>query len=48
MKSKVYFVPVKDTDSIAAVNAKLSVLLAESEVLSFAREGGKVAVKLMK
>ena len=31
MKSKVYFVPVKDTDSITAVNAKLSSLLAESK-----------------
>ena len=46
MKSKVYFVPVKETDSITAVNTKLSSLLAESKVLSFAKENRKVAVKL--
>lgn len=46
MKSKVYFVPVKDSDNISAVNEKLSLLLEESKVLAFVREGMKVAVKL--
>lgn len=46
MKSKVYFVPVNDSDDITGVNTKLKLLLAESKVLSFATGNRKVAVKL--
>ena len=46
MKSKVYFIPVNDSDDITGVNAKLKLLLAESKVLSFATGNRKVAVKL--
>ncbi len=46
MKSKVYFVPVNDSDDITSVNTKLKLLLAESRVLSFATGNRKVAVKL--
>lgn len=46
MKSQVYFVPVEDADNISAVNAKLSLLLAESKVLAFVGRGQKVGVKL--
>ena len=46
MKSKVFFVPVKDAEDIDAVNGKLDLLLAESRVLSVVDGGRKVVVKL--
>ena len=46
MKSKVFFVPVKDAEDIDAVNAGLKLLLAESGTQAVAEAGSKVAVKL--
>lgn len=46
MKSKVFFVPVEDAENINAVNRKLTLLLAESRVLSVAEATRKVVVKL--
>jgi uncharacterized protein len=46
MKSKVYFVRVADADNISAVNARLSLLLAESRMLGFLKGAQKVAVKM--
>jgi hypothetical protein len=46
MKSKVYFVPIKDANDLQAVNEKLKVLLDKSRVLSFIPEKSKVCVKL--
>jgi len=46
MKSKVYFIPVKESESIPAVSAKTKHLLEESRVLSFIAKGANVAVKM--
>lgn len=46
MKSKVFFVPVKDAEDIDAVNRQLDVLLTKSEVLSVVEKSRNVAVKL--
>jgi len=46
MKSKVYFAQVADGDDISAVNARLSLLLAESRILEFVAGMKKVAVKM--
>jgi len=46
MKSKVYFVSVKGSSDIQAVNGKLKKLLDESKVLDFIPKGDKVAVKV--
>ncbi len=46
MKSKVFFVPVKDAEDIDAVNRKLGLLLEKSRVLSFVEAGRKAVVKL--
>ncbi len=46
MKSKVFFVPVKDAEDIDTVNRKLGLLLAESRVLSVVETGKKTVVKL--
>ncbi|MFA5115382.1 MAG: DUF362 domain-containing protein [Candidatus Omnitrophota bacterium] len=46
MKSKVYFIPVKDADDIPAVNRQLVKLLKESRILDFIGRSDKVAVKL--
>jgi uncharacterized protein len=46
MKSKVYFIPVKDADNIPAVNEQLRKLLGKSKVLDFIRKVDKVGVKL--
>ncbi|MBF0384865.1 MAG: DUF362 domain-containing protein [Candidatus Omnitrophica bacterium] len=45
MKSKVYFVPVKDADDIKRVSERLKALLASSGVMDFIREEDKIAVK---
>lgn len=45
MKSKVYFIAVKDADNISIVNDKLKILLEESKVLDFIRREQKVAIK---
>ncbi len=46
MKSKVYFVPVKDADDINTVNDRLRRLLKESKVLDLIGKGVRVAVKV--
>ncbi|MCK9430766.1 MAG: DUF362 domain-containing protein [Candidatus Omnitrophica bacterium] len=46
MKSKVYFIPTKGSDSTAVINEKLKSLLDKSNVLDFITKGNKVAVKL--
>ena len=46
MKSKVFFVPVKDAEDVDAVNRGLESLLAESRVLSVVEAGRKAVVKL--
>jgi hypothetical protein len=46
MKSKVYFVAVKDANDIRAVNEKLKRLIKESRTLDFIRKEYKVGVKL--
>lgn len=46
MKSRVYFVSVRDADNISGVNEKLKSLLKESKVLDFIRKEHKVAVKM--
>ena len=46
MKSKVYFVSVKGSSDIQAVNEKLKKLLDESKILDFIPKGDKVAVKV--
>lgn len=46
MKSKVYFIQVKDADDIDDVNGRLSLLLGKSNVLAFIKGMQKVAVKL--
>ncbi|MDD5771776.1 MAG: DUF362 domain-containing protein, partial [Candidatus Omnitrophica bacterium] len=46
MKSRVYFIPIKDSGDIACVNGKLKLLLDKSGVLACVTEKDKVAVKL--
>jgi len=46
MKSKVYFVPVNESDSIQAINQKLTRLLSESKLFDFIGAGESVAVKM--
>jgi len=46
MKSKVYFVPIKDSNDLQVVNEKLKVLLDKSRVLNFIPEKSKVCVKV--
>ncbi|MBF0216357.1 MAG: DUF362 domain-containing protein [Candidatus Omnitrophica bacterium] len=46
MKSKVYFIPVSDTDAREAVKSKLKTLLYKSEVLRVVGKGDKVAAKI--
>ena len=46
MKSKVYFIPVKDTDKPPAIADKIEKLLDESRVLECIRKNDKVAVKM--
>lgn len=46
MKSKVYFIAVKDANDIHAVNDKLKRLLEKSKILEFIRKEYKVGVKL--
>ena len=46
MKSKVYFIAVKDTNDIRSVNEKLKRLLEKSRVLDFIRREYRVAVKI--
>lgn len=46
MKSKVYFIPVKDSGDIPGINEKLHRLLAASAVLDFIQKDSKVAVKI--
>ena len=46
MKSKVYFIAVKDANDTRVVNEQLKKLLRESKVLDFIRKEDKVAVKL--
>ncbi|MDQ7826449.1 MAG: DUF362 domain-containing protein [Candidatus Eremiobacteraeota bacterium] len=46
MKSKVYFVPVMDSDTDAMISEKLDRLLKGSRVLEFLGRGEKVAVKM--
>ena len=46
MKSKVYFIPVKQTDSVDSVAIKLKTLIDKSKVLDFIQTGYKTAVKI--
>ena len=46
MKSKVYFIPTKDSNSLKIINDKLQVLLGRSQVLAFIPRESKVAVKV--
>jgi hypothetical protein len=46
MKSKVYFVSVKNSDNLQVVNEKLKLLLEKSKVLAFIRKESRVAIKL--
>ena len=46
MRSQVYFVEVADADKISAVNAKLNLLLAKSDILAFLSGIQKAVVKL--
>jgi len=46
MKSKVYFVSVKDSNNLSAVNERLKLLLDESKVLGFAAQKGKAVIKI--
>ncbi|MFA6357271.1 MAG: DUF362 domain-containing protein [Candidatus Omnitrophota bacterium] len=46
MKSKVYFIAVKNSESIEGINQKLKILLDESKVLDFIRKNDKVALKM--
>ena len=46
MKSKVYFLPVKESESIPAIAAKVKVLLEESKVLTCISRVDQVAVKM--
>ena len=46
MKSKVYFIPTKDSNSLKIIDDKLQVLLGRSQVLAFIPRESKVAVKV--
>ncbi len=46
MKSKVYFIPVVDSNELALVNEKLKRLLEASKVLDFVSKNDRVAVKV--
>jgi len=46
MKSKVYFIPVKDADDLEAVNAQLAKLLEASGIFQTIAGGDQVAVKM--
>ena len=46
MKSKVYFIPVKNSDDINIISAKLETLLKESRIMDFIRKDYKAAVKM--
>jgi len=46
MKSRVYFIAVKDANDIGTVNNKLKILLEESRVLDFIRRDYRVGVKM--
>lgn len=46
MKSKVYFVSVKDANDISSVNERLKALIQRSAVLEFIHRGEEAAVKL--
>lgn len=46
MRSKVYFIEIKDSSDIWTVNFKLKRLLEDSKLLSFIRNDTKVAIKL--
>ena len=46
MKSKVYFIEVKDASDIWTVNNRLNKLLQESKVLDFIRKDSNIAIKL--
>ena len=46
MKSRVYFISLKSSDSFQIINQKLKSLLDESKVLDFIRKEYKVAVKV--
>lgn len=46
MKSKVYFVAVKDADDLSSVNAQLKKLLEKSHILDFIRPEDKIAAKV--
>ena len=45
MKSRVYFISVKNSDTLQLINQKLKRLLDESKVIDFIRKENKVAVK---
>ena len=46
MKSKVYFMPVKNSNDISSVSLKLKTLLEKSNILDFLRKDNRVAVKM--
>ncbi|MFA5144524.1 MAG: DUF362 domain-containing protein [Candidatus Omnitrophota bacterium] len=46
MKSKVYLIPVKDTDNIPTIAKKVKILCEESKVLAFVSKDDSVAVKM--
>lgn len=46
MKSKVYFIPAKETDSLEVISARLKTLIDKSGVLDFIRPEYKTAVKI--
>ena len=46
MKSKVYFIPTKDTDSLELINQKIGQLLKSSSLFDFIQPGYNVAVKI--
>lgn len=46
MKSKVYFIPVKDSEDISTIAKKVKILCEESKVLTFISRHDAVAVKM--
>lgn len=46
MKSKVYFVAVKDSGAIKSINDKLKILVDKSKVLDFVSKGSKTTMKI--
>ena len=46
MKSRVYFISLKNSDNLQIINQKLKSLLDESKLLDFIRKENKVAVKI--